>query len=317
VTAGTPAAAAQELRGQGLTPLEIVSAEGRPLESEKSDRGFGKPRRRDILIFTSQLAAMLRAGMILPDALRIISTQSENPRLRGIVRTVRESVMGGSSLSDALRRYPRIWNKLYCNMVQVGETSGRLGDVLSRLAGHLESSQVLRSSIFSALAYPAVILFVGIASVIVLLIFVIPNLSAAFTELDMQLPWLTTTIIGLSGWLASHWWAPLLAVVGLGAAMRSVLSKPEGRFWLDSRRRRVPILGPTMDKVHLAQMAQTMGILVRSGIPVLTSLELASETTASPVLARALRESAEKVRHARESPNPWTRPAPFPEWSPT
>jgi len=295
--AASRAQAATTVRGLGLVPLDI-----RP-EGERVRVAAGRPRSRfgragaqDLLLFTTQLSTILRAGLTLANGLEVIARQCDSPRLRQVVEDVRERIIAGDSLSDALRRHPRLFDDLYCNMIRVGETSGNLAGVLRELGKHVEMSQTLRSNVVSALAYPALIVVVGLLSVTLLMMFVVPNLVRTFGELSIDLPFITRAVISVSTWSLRLWWVPLAVIVGAALLLRRVRASETGRYRLDRFRKRLPVLGPALDKVHVSRFSRTLGTLVSSGIPVVTGLELVSRTTGSAVLARALREAAERVK---------------------
>jgi type IV pilus assembly protein PilC len=285
------------IREQGLVPLEIARETGRAktVRKERSVQ-FGRPGSRELLIFTTQLATILRAGLTLANGLQVIVRQCENPKLREIVADVRERIVAGDSLSDALRRHPRLFSDLYCNMVRVGETTGNLAEVLHQLGKYVEMSQALRANVISSLAYPALIVVVGVVSVTLLMLFVVPSLVGTFTELNIELPALTRGVITLSTWALRLWWLPIALVITLYYVLRRLRSSEAGKYRLDVLRKRIPVLGPTLDKVHVARFSRTLGTLVSSGIPVVTGLELVSRTTGSAVLGRALRDTADQVK---------------------
>jgi type IV pilus assembly protein PilC len=297
IPAVSRAQAASAIRERGLVPLEIAVEKGRAGRARKSARvGFGRPGGRELLIFTTQLSTILRAGLTLVNGLEVIARQCENPKLRGIVTDVRDRVVAGDSLSDALRRHPRLFGDLYCNMVKVGETSGNLPEVLFQLGKYVEMAQTLRSNVISSLAYPALIVVVGILSVTLLMIFVVPNLQTTFTELNIELPGITRVVITISKWALRLWWAPFVLLILLYLLFRRVITSEAWKLRLDEIRKRIPVLGPTIDKVHVARFSRTLGTLVSSGIPVLQGLELVSQTTGSAVLAGALRRVSDQVR---------------------
>lgn len=297
IPAPSRAQAATAIRDRGLVPLEVLPETAKPkIGGKRPSIGFGRPGSRELLLFTTQLSTILRAGLTLANGLEVIARQCENPQLREIVTETRDRIIAGDSLSDALRRHPRLFDDLYCNMVRVGETSGNLAEVLYQLGKYVEMAQTLRANVISALAYPALIVVVGLVSVVLLMIFVVPNLVTTFTELDIALPGITRAVITVSHWALRLWWLPLVLVVVVYFVFRRVRASEDGRYRLDRIRRRIPVLGSTLDKVHVARFSRTLGTLVSSGIPVVTGLELVSRTSGSAVLARALERTADQVK---------------------
>lgn len=289
--------AVAQLRGQGVRPLEVVEqSHSAPKTEAKAAPRRGRVKQNDIQVFTAQLAALLRAGIVLSQALSILEEQTESAALSAILHDVRDEIHGGTSLSDALAKYPRQFPELYCSMIRVGESGGVLEIVLKQLATFMEKEQALRSNIMTALAYPTLVVMVGIGSIGVLVTFVIPRLGAVFADFGSKLPFLTQALISLSDWVLRWGWLALIALFGIGYMARRYINTDAGRENYDKLKENIPLLGTMMVKAQIARFSRTMGTLVNSGIPVLSALNLVVSTTSSSILAKALQEVCEKVK---------------------
>ena len=298
LSAGTRPEAISQLKDRGIRPLQLDTTAVAKTESAAKGKSGRRSRiaRRDIQVFTGQLAALLKAGIVMSQALTILEEQTESETLGKMIHEIREDIHGGTSLSDALGKYPKQFSRLYCSMVRVGESGGVLDVVLKQLAGFMEAENTLRSNITTALAYPSLVVLVGIGSITVLVTFVIPRLSAVFADFGDKLPWLTKALISVSNTVLAYWWLIVMALMGLGFLFRQIIRNPVGRERLDAFKERIPAMGPMLIKAQVARFSRTMGTLVKSGIPVMSALNLVVDTTSSAVLAHALQQAAEKVR---------------------
>lgn len=308
--------AVAELKKQGVRPLELSEHEIQTSAAAKKqvDESLKRARvpRDEIQVFTSQLAALLSAGIVLSQALAILEEQTENENLSKILYSVREDITGGTSLSEALAKYPRQFSRMYCSMIRVGESGGVLDVVLKQLGGFMESENALRSNITTALAYPAVVILVGIGSIAVLVTFVIPRLSSVFADFGDKLPWMTKVLINTSDIVVAYWWLILAAIIGVIYLFRKILQTPQGKEKFDELIDKIPALGPMLIKAQISRFSRTMGTLVKSGIPVLNALVLVVDTSSNAVLRRNLEEVAEKVKKGEGLANPLKETGFFP-----
>jgi len=313
--ASTRSEAVMQLRKDGFLPIEIVSKEEQiektGEETKKRGRGGGG-RRRDLPVFTRQMAALLAAGIPVVQSLTILQEQTENPALAEVIRRIRKDITEGASLSEAFSKHPRYFSKLYCNMVRIGETGGVLDSVLQQLSAFMEAEQALRSSVITALAYPAIVVAVGTLSVSVLVFFVIPRLSSVFADFGADLPLPTKILIGTSHFLVTWWW--LLLGIGVMAfwGFDKYRKSPSGKRRIDIFINRLPMIGSMLTKAHIARFSRTMGTLTSSGIPVLQALSLVQETTTNYLLAEALEQTREKVQHGEGLSGPLRQTGRFP-----
>ena len=272
---------AQRLKNSGVIPLSIASPkEGlRKRFARKSSRG-------DILTFTTELSSLLGAGLPLDRSLNILSDISESSEMKNIIKSVLKSIREGSSFSDALQKHPRVFQKLYVNMIRAGEAGGVLDVVLDKLNEFLESSRELKDHVFSAMIYPVILLFTGGASIVVLLTWVLPKFSVIFSEMHTQLPASTRMIIGFSEAIASYWWILLACAAGGWVVFRNYVKTPAGRLQWDSFK--LKLMGDVIRKIETARFARTLGTLLRSGVPLLQALHNSKDIINNQVIASAI-----------------------------
>ncbi|HOJ61227.1 MAG TPA: type II secretion system F family protein [bacterium] len=301
LTAGSRPDAVSLIKERGMRPVQVNEGQAKAAAKAQTGAAVSTGRRsrvtqRDIQVFTGQLAALLKAGIVLSQALAILEEQTESDTLGRIIREVRDEIHGGASLSDALSAYPKHFSKLYCSMIRVGESGGVLDVVLKQLAGFIEAENALKSNILTALAYPCLVVVVGIGSVALLMTVVIPKLSMVFADFGDKLPWLTRTLIDTSNLFVRYLWLLVLLLVAAGYGFRRLKSHPVGKEKLDLLVEKTPLMGTIFIKAQISRFARTMGLLVKSGIPVLQALNLMVDTTSSALLASALRGVSEKVK---------------------
>ncbi|MBI1390845.1 MAG: hypothetical protein GC154_20640 [bacterium] len=290
--------AVAQLRQQGIRPLQVleVASGVKPVDDDASPVRRGRVRQHDVQIFTAQMASLLRAGIVLSQALSILEEQTESEALKRIIHDVRKEVVGGSSLSEALQRYPRQFSELYCSMIRVGESGGVLEVVLKQLAAFMEREAALRSNVLTAMAYPSLVVMVGLGSIGVLVTFVIPRLGAVFADFGSKLPMMTRVLIDFSHWVIDWGWLMLILLAAAGYFFRRYLQTDKGSETVTRVVDNIPLLGIVFVKAQIARFARTLGTLVKSGIPVLNALSLVVDTTSNAILKKELRTVCEKVK---------------------
>jgi general secretion pathway protein F len=292
--------AARQLRDRGLVPVSIDAgaASGLPAASSRSvfaARASGPARRSkgpvtqaDVLAFTTELSIMLRAGLALVSALRVLIDMSYKPSVARMLQQVLDDVKGGAPLSRALARERELFGEFYLNMIRSGEASGQISSVLARLVEHMERLRALRESVVSATIYPAILLAVSIVSLIAMLGFVVPQFEKLFTDMGDALP-LATRIVMRAGQVFRDWGVAIGVGAGLvGWLTARWLRSPKGKAWWQTRVLFAPLLGPLMLKFQLNLFARTLGTLLGNGVPMLTALNIATETVGNQVLQEAL-----------------------------
>jgi general secretion pathway protein F len=267
---------------------------------------------QDVGIVTRQLATLLRSGVPLVEALSAIIEQADQPRLGAALTQIRDKVNEGTSLADALRLHPTIFEDLYVNMVAAGESSGTLDTVLDRLADHLDASATLRTKVFSALAYPAFMVVFGFAVIALLMVVVVPKVTSIFEGFNATLPWYTRTLIFVSNSIASFWWLMLLAFGGAIYWFRRWRATEKGRSTWDRRVLKVPVMGHLVLMVALARFSRTLSTLLASGVPLLTAMDITRNVLGNAELMRVVEDARGSIREGESIAAPLKRSGAFP-----
>ena len=299
--------ARSKLRDQNLTPTEITekrSADDLFKTISNKMESMQKVKLKDMTIFTRQFSTMINAGVNLIRTLNILAEQTENKRFATIIGSIKDKVEQGNSLSDALKDHPKTFSKLYASMVKAGETGGVLDDVLMRLASFLEDQAKLTAQIKSAMTYPVVVLVIAVGIFFFLLTFVLPIFKNMFDSMNAQLPAFTMALITMSNVMRSVWYIVFGAIGGgIFAFIKFINTKP-GRFWFDDVMLKAPVFGPLIRKVAVARFTRTLGTLLRSGVPLMGSLEIVQDTAGNVHVGNAI----EKVRQAVREGEGMTKP---------
>ena len=278
IEAPDEAAAVEKIKNMGVIPLKVALP--------KAGIKWGlrlKSSTGDLLTFTSELSVLLSAGLPIDRSLNILSEISENRQMKGIVRSIVESIRGGGSFSEALQQHPKIFPRFYVNMIRAGEAGGVLDVVLDKLTEFLESTKELKDHIVSAMIYPAILIVTGGLSVIILLTFVLPKFSVIFAELGSALPLPTQILLGFSNALQMTWWLIVLILIALGMYLRSYIATDRGRYRWDVFKLRM--MGDVVRKLETARFCRTLGTLLKSGVPLLQSLHNAKDVIGNQAIA--------------------------------
>lgn len=293
VTANSEREAVTILDSKGLFPIKIEMAQS----AMRVQRGGRRVSSRYMATFFSQLADLLRAGVPLLRCLEILERQSASPALGEILREVHVKVADGTTLADALAQYPKAFNELSISMVRAGQEGGFLEDVLERIAHFTEHQEDLKAKVIGALAYPVFLAITAFLVLMVLVVFFVPMFKPIFQRLDEkgELPWLTVALIGFSELIINYWYIwPFL----IGAAIFGwwrLMTSDGARYWLDSWRLRLPVVGNVYLSFALSRFTRILGTLLRNGIPILQSLKIAKDSTGNRVLSEAIADAAEHV----------------------
>ncbi|HEX5863030.1 MAG TPA: type II secretion system F family protein [Casimicrobiaceae bacterium] len=292
------------LRDQGLMPMQVVAAAGDRSTAAKSTqrRSWFVARRvtRDhVLAFTGELATLLHAGLPLDRALEILIGLAAAPPVAVLLQTIRDSVRGGKSLSQALDMHREVFSRFYVNIVRAGEAGGALGVVLTRLSETMERNKELRESVKAALIYPTILVCVAVASVMVLLVWVVPQFQQTFAQAGKALPLPTQVVIVVGTGLRKYWWLIAIIVAAVVWLIRRRLARPEVRFRWDGRLLRLPLLGDLLAKVEVARLARTLATLLANGVTLLAGLSIVKDTMTNSVLASALDGVVTRLREGK------------------
>lgn len=296
-------AAIRQLRNRGLTPVQVVfSAGGAAGGADGAADGGGSAGgvgRDMVLVLTSELAVLLRAGLPIDRALKVQEEMSQKPEYAAMVRGLLDSVKSGKSLSSALESYQSLFGKFYLNMVRAGEASGRLGDVLQRLSETLQVEQERRRAVVSALIYPAILAAVAVLSVGVMLGFVVPQFESLFSDMGEALPAMTAAVLAIGNFVKAYF-LPLFILIGIAAYFaRNWLTTPEGSLWRDQRIIATPLIGDVARKYAMAQFSRTLGTLVSNGVKIVTAITIASDTVENRILRGAMEELPAQVKSGK------------------
>ena len=302
------------LRAQRIQPvIEKIRERGKGLDREIRIPGFGQSiKPKDVVVFTRQLATMIDAGMPLVQILDILSTQSDNRKFGIQIQEVKESIEAGTTLSDALRKFPKTWDDLYTNMVQAGETGGILDTILSRPSQYMETMLSLKRKIKGAMIYPATIISVAIIVTLILLVFVIPVFAELFSSFGRALPLPTQIVINISNFTIAYIHFMIVGFIIFCIGVRQIYKTERGRFAIDKGLLKFPILGDLMRKASIARFSRTLGTLVSAGVPILDSLTITSRTAGNKVIEKAGFMIRESISQGRTMLEPMLQSGVFP-----
>lgn len=251
---------------------------------------------KQITAFTEQLATLMAAGQPLDRALQILLDLPEGEKARKLIARIRDQVREGSSLSDALEAQHSSFSRLYINMVRAGEIGGTLERTLRRLAEYMDRSQKLRSSVISAMIYPAILVVAVLGAIFMLLLFVVPQFVPMFADMGTELPLMTRAVLAFGNLLTNWWWLLIGGFVLLTVWFQRQLAQPESRRVWDARFLKIGLVGSLFLRLDTARLARTLGTLLQSGVPLLTALSIARNVLNNTVLAEAVDEAAKNVK---------------------
>ena len=296
--ARSPEALAEHLHAQGYLPIAVEEA----LPAAGGGWfGFGRARVSDddIAMMTRELATLLRAGLPLDRALEIVINLATREEVAAILAAVRQDVRGGASLHAALEAQKGVFSRFYLNMVRAGEAGGALGVVMDRLSDFMARAKELRETVKSALVYPTILVLVAVISVMVLLIFVVPQFTQMFEESGKALPLPTQIVVATGEFVRAWWWALLGGALLLYAFMKRQLADPDSRYRWDERILALPLIGELVARIEMARFSRTLGTLLDNGVSLLRALSIVRETLGNSVMAERLDEVALKLREGR------------------
>ncbi len=277
--------ASRELRAQGLTLLSLEPAkEGSTAQGARR----GSASSSDVLALTRELGVLLRAGLPIDRALKVMIDMAAQPSTQELLEELLASVKSGKGLSQALEAYPRVFDSFYLNMVRSGEAGGHLAEVLNRLADYLGNAKNVRASVRSAMIYPAFLLVMTVLSVAGILGFVVPQFEALFADMGEALPALTRTVIAAGEFVANWWWLLALLITVVVVLVRNWVSSEEGRTQLDETLLRLPLFGDLLFKYEMSKFARTVGTLLGNGVSLLQAISIAVDTVGNRPIREAL-----------------------------
>ncbi|MBI5379420.1 MAG: type II secretion system F family protein [Nitrospirae bacterium] len=317
VQRGEVAAASREeaialLRRQQILPT-VVKPKAKGFELKLPGIG-GRVSDKDLTVFTRQFATMIDAGLPLVQCLEILSQQTENKTLAKVITQIRQDVESGATLTDALKKHPKVFNDLYVNMTSAGEAGGILDTILNRLAAHIEKVMKLKKRVKSAMIYPAVVIGVAVAVLAIIMIFVIPVFAKMYEGFGATLPLPTQIVVSASNFVASWMGGGIVlgSIILLAVGIRLAYKTQKGRMIIDRLLLRLPIVGILIRKVAVAKFTRTLGTLISSGVPILDGLQIVARTAGNRVIEKAVVETRQSVSEGKTLADPLSASKVFP-----
>ena len=320
VDAESPKVARLKLRKVGVFPTDMVEqGQAKVGSAGKTTAVSGTVSGRsplltttDVALMTRQLATLLVAGLPLVDALGVLVDQADKKVIKSLMADVREQIRGGKSLSAVLEQYPKEFSQIYVHMVRAGETSGALDQILFRLAEFLEKQLSLRHKVTNAVLYPALMLVVGIALLFFLMTFVVPKITAVFTNLKQALPWPTVVLMSISRFCADYWMILLGAVAVTGWGARRTINTEAGGTMADRLLLKLPLIGEVARMVSISRLASTLATMLGSGVQLLDALDVSKRVMNNRVLEQTVEEARRNIREGETIADPLKRSGEFP-----
>ncbi len=269
---------------------------------------------KTLMVFTRQLATLIDAGLPLLRGLNVLSKQERDPVLQRTIDQLAESVQGGNTFSESLGQHPRIFDRLYVNMVKAGELGGVLELVLNRLAEFQEKAQKVKNKVVAAMVYPTIVLCLAFGIMSFLLIFIVPKFQQIFHDMlgDKPLPAITQFVISVSTGFKDHWLVVLGGFIALVAGYKFCARTPPGRHAIDSVKLRIPLFGDLNRKTSISRFSRTLGTLVTSGVPILQALNITRETAGNVVIGNAIQQVHDSVKEGESIVQPLEASGAFP-----
>jgi len=267
---------------------------------------------KDVVIFTRQLSTMIDAGLPLVQGLEILEKQQSNTTFKRILGAIRGDVEAGSTLADAMRKHPKVFDNLFSNMIEAGETGGILDTILSRLAVFLEKSMALKKKIKGAMTYPTICLAISLLILIVILVFVIPVFKTMFEDFGSTLPLPTLFLVNLSNLVKDYFIFLLIGLVILGMIFRKIYQTDKGRLFFDRYSLKAPVFGILLRKVAVAKFTRTLSTMLHSGVPILEALQVVAKTSGNKIIENAVYRVADSIAEGRPIAEPLEESGVFP-----
>ena len=303
---------ALKLQDMGLIPLHVGAKQaGSPLKLNLK-WSFAKVSSKDIMFLTQELSTLVNAGLPLDRSLDICKDLSEKPLVRSMVEDILQGIKQGKTFADSLSVHPESFSKLYVNMVRAGEASGSLPLVLDRLVEFQQSADELKSYLISSLIYPSLLSTVGVASIVILLNFVIPKFAQVFQDAGKSLPLPTQILLNMSEFSKGYWWVFALAAIAVSFGFSRFVATERGRWLWDGFKLKVLILGDVLRKIEVARISKTLGTLVHNSVPLIHSLNIVKEISGNAVISKSILEIADGVKRGEGVAGPMQKSGVFP-----
>jgi type IV pilus assembly protein PilC len=302
------------LRDRRIRPIpNRIREKGTGMEKEIRIPGLGESvKAKEVAVFTRQFATMIDAGLPIVQCLAILGEQASNKSFRAKLQAIRKDVEGGTTLAEALKQHPKVFDALYVNMVEAGEMGGALATILNRIALFIEKANKLKKKVKGAMIYPCSIIGVAVIVVSILMIFVIPVFAELYGSMGKALPAPTQIAISTSNFFVAYWYLIFGSMIGLALAISMYYKTPHGRMTIDRMMLRMPILGDLLRKVAVARFSQNMAILLSSGVPILDGLAITAKTAGNKVIEKAIMDSRVSISQGRNIADPLKESKVFP-----
>lgn len=267
---------------------------------------------KDVVIFTRQLSTMIDAGLPLVQSIQILATQQDNSTFKKILTEIQTDVETGMTFAEAMKKHPKVFDNLYCNMIDAGEVGGILDTILSRLATFMEKSMVLKKKIKGAMTYPTICVCIALVITAVILVFVVPVFSKMFAEFGSALPALTQMVVDASAFAQSNFFIIIGVLVFFVVAIKKTYGTEKGRKFVDRASLKAPVFGPLIQRVAVAKFTRTLGTMLQSGVPILDSLTVVGKTAGNSVIEEAVFRVADAITEGRTIAEPLEETGVFP-----
>lgn len=311
IVANSDRDATLQLKNDGILVLELKEIKDTLLNKELS---FGNPvKHQDFVVYLRQFSTLLKAGVTIVEATKILADQSESKALKATLKEIEMDVRAGISFSAAAAKHPKVLPEMFINMFEAGEVSGSVDEALVRLANHYEKQYKTRQKVKSALAYPIVIGIIAIAVITFLLISVVPMFAEMLSDLGGELPGITKFVLGVSNFIQQFWWLIILIVIGCIVAFVMTKKNPKGKYFLDHAFMKIPVFGNLIQKSLLARFSRTLCSLFSSSVPILEAIQIVEKVVGNSVIAKTLKEARRSLEAGRPLTEPlkdhWVYPA--------
>ena len=303
------------LRQEGFLIVRITEVRSKSSFFSKgmfTQKRGGKIKIDELVIFSRQLATMVEAGVPLVQSLGILGEQAENSNLQKITIAIRDDIESGKSLSEALEKHKKVFSNLFISMVKAGESSGRLEEILDRLAAYIEKSSALQKKIRAALVYPAVVSSMALLITFAMMTWVIPQFAGIFASLNAPLPTLTRILIAASNFLRHNFFLVIGSAIGGTFLFLRFINTKVGRFWFDGLKLKFPIFGVLFVKVAISKFSRTLSTLVKSGVPILNALEIVGKTAGNAQIEKIIMEVRNSIKEGETISGPLSKRKIFP-----
>jgi general secretion pathway protein F len=305
LTAESPFAARRQLRNRSIHPSSIAEVTASTERKLAVLSFLSRPKKRNIIETTKQLATLLNSGIKLTEALSVLTLQTGDPRFRTVLTEVRDRVISGESLADTLKDYGEYFDVIFVSMIRVGEVTGSLGASLGTLAAFMEKRQRVESKVITAMIYPITMVLFCLAAVVILTIKVIPTIGEQIKRSGQELPWITQQLMNVGYVLTSFWILTVIAgVAGLVWAVRRFFKTERGAYLRDKTLLSLPIFGPLIKQRVVSRFASTLSTLLGSGLPMAESLRVVSEVTGNVIMKKAVQSARERILSGADIASP-------------